>query len=121
MIGRRTRVLSESGSVLFEVDPMEVRLTANRQMLHGQHLKKKCKLWAPTWQKEMGWPPKRASPNGETRTGEALHEQGQLRLPVQPASLPVRIPAVFHVNSDFVRVITGLSQRTSCAIDEVGS
>jgi len=35
-------------------------------MLHGQHLKKKCKLWAPTWQKEMGWPPKRASPNAET-------------------------------------------------------
>ena len=27
MIGRRTRVLSESGSVLFEVDPMEVRRT----------------------------------------------------------------------------------------------
>ena len=21
-----------------------------------RHLKKKCKLWAPTWQKEMGWP-----------------------------------------------------------------
>ena len=27
MIGRRPRVLSESGSVLFEVDPMEVRRT----------------------------------------------------------------------------------------------
>ena len=21
----------------------------------GEHLKKKCKLWAPTWQKEVGW------------------------------------------------------------------
>ena len=27
MIGRKTRVLSESGLVLFEVDPMEVRRT----------------------------------------------------------------------------------------------
>ena len=27
MIGRKTRVLSESGSVLFEVDPMEIRRT----------------------------------------------------------------------------------------------
>ena len=39
-------------------------------------------------QKEMGWAPKLASPSGETRLGEALHEQGQLRLPVLPASLP---------------------------------
>ena len=23
----------------------------------GQRLKKRCKLWAPTWQKEMGWAP----------------------------------------------------------------
>jgi len=22
-----------------------------------ERLKKKCKLWAPTWQKEMGWSP----------------------------------------------------------------
>ena len=27
MIGRKTRVLSESGSVLFEMDPMEIRRT----------------------------------------------------------------------------------------------
>ena len=26
-----------------------------KQLQQGQHLKKKCKLWAPTWQKEMGW------------------------------------------------------------------
>ena len=23
----------------------------------GRHLKKLCKLWAPTWQKEVGWAP----------------------------------------------------------------
>jgi len=23
----------------------------------GDHLKKRCKLWAPTWQKEVGWAP----------------------------------------------------------------
>ena len=28
-----------------------------KQLQHGQHLKKRCKLWAPTWQKEMGWAP----------------------------------------------------------------
>ena len=28
-----------------------------KQLQQGQHLKKKCKLWAPTWQKEMGWAP----------------------------------------------------------------
>ena len=25
-----------------------------QQLQQGEHLKKKCKLWAPTWQKEMG-------------------------------------------------------------------
>ena len=25
-----------------------------KQLQQGQHLKKRCKLWAPTWQKEMG-------------------------------------------------------------------
>lgn len=28
-----------------------------KQMQQGEHLKKRCKLWAPTWQKEMGWVP----------------------------------------------------------------
>ena len=28
-----------------------------QQLQQGEHLKKKCKLWAPTWQKEMGWAP----------------------------------------------------------------
>ena len=28
-----------------------------KQLPQGHHLKKKCKLWAPTWQKEMGWAP----------------------------------------------------------------
>ena len=36
----------------------------------------------------MGWAPKLASPSGETSLEEALHEQGQVRLPVLPASLP---------------------------------
>jgi len=28
-----------------------------QQLQQGDHLKKKCKLWAPTWQKEFGWAP----------------------------------------------------------------
>ena len=28
-----------------------------KQLQQGQHLNKKCKLWAPTWHKEMGWAP----------------------------------------------------------------
>ena len=28
-----------------------------KQLPQGDHLTKKCKLWAPTWQKEMGWAP----------------------------------------------------------------
>ena len=28
-----------------------------KQLQQGQHLKKRCKLWAPTWQKEAGWAP----------------------------------------------------------------
>ena len=28
-----------------------------QQLQQGEHLKKKCKLWAPTQQKEMGRPP----------------------------------------------------------------
>ena len=28
-----------------------------KQLQQGQHLKKRCKLWAPTWQQEMGWAP----------------------------------------------------------------
>ena len=28
-----------------------------RQLQPGAHLTKKCKLWAPTWQKEVGWAP----------------------------------------------------------------
>ncbi len=28
-----------------------------KQLQQGQHLNKKCKLWAPTWQKEMAWAP----------------------------------------------------------------
>ena len=30
---------------------------AAQQGGQGEHLKNKCKLWALTWQKEMGWPP----------------------------------------------------------------
>ena len=26
-----------------------------QQLQQGEHLKKKCKLWAPTWQKQVGW------------------------------------------------------------------
>ena len=54
-IARETRVLSEGGSVLLEVYPMRFVVRIKRQLQHVQHLKKKCKLWAPTWQKEMGW------------------------------------------------------------------
>ena len=28
-----------------------------RQLQQGQHLKKRRKLWASTWQKDMGWSP----------------------------------------------------------------
>jgi len=28
-----------------------------KQLQLGQHLKKRCKLSAPTWQKEVGWAP----------------------------------------------------------------
>jgi len=28
-----------------------------KQLQQGDHLKKKCQLWAPTWQKEFGWAP----------------------------------------------------------------
>ena len=28
-----------------------------KQLQQGQHLKKRFKLWAPTWQKEVGWAP----------------------------------------------------------------
>jgi len=28
-----------------------------KQLAQGDHLKKRCKLWAPTWQKEVGWAP----------------------------------------------------------------
>ena len=28
-----------------------------KQLKQGEHLKKRCKLWAPTWQKEVGWAP----------------------------------------------------------------
>ena len=28
-----------------------------KQLQQGQHLKKRCKLWAPTWHKEVGWAP----------------------------------------------------------------
>ena len=28
-----------------------------KQLQQGEHLKKRCKLWAPTWQKEVGWAP----------------------------------------------------------------
>ena len=26
-----------------------------QQLQQGEHLKKKCKFWAPTWHKELGW------------------------------------------------------------------
>ena len=28
-----------------------------KQLQQGEHLKKRCKLWAPTWQKKVGWAP----------------------------------------------------------------
>ena len=28
-----------------------------QQLQQGEHLTRKCRLWAPTWQKEMGWAP----------------------------------------------------------------
>jgi len=28
-----------------------------KQLQQGEHLEKRCKLWAPTWQKEVGWAP----------------------------------------------------------------
>ena len=28
-----------------------------KQLQQGEHLKKCCKLWALTWQKEVGWAP----------------------------------------------------------------
>ena len=28
-----------------------------KQLQQGQHLKKRCKLWAPTWQSTSGWAP----------------------------------------------------------------
>ena len=28
-----------------------------KQLQQGEHLKKRCKLWAPTWQKQVGWAP----------------------------------------------------------------
>jgi len=70
----------------------------------------------------MGWAPKLASPSGETRLGEAPHEQGQVRLPVLPASLL----SGFLPSSMWTAISSGwsmhmLSQRTSCAIDELGS
>ena len=27
------------------------------QLQQGQHLRKGCELWAPTWQKKIGWAP----------------------------------------------------------------
>ena len=26
-----------------------------KQLPQGDHLKKRCKLWAPTWQQQFGW------------------------------------------------------------------
>ncbi|MEB3158147.1 MAG: hypothetical protein VKK03_01655 [Synechococcus sp.] len=28
-----------------------------RQLPQGDHLTKRCSLWAPTWQQQMGWAP----------------------------------------------------------------
>ena len=28
-----------------------------KQLQQGQHLKKRCKFWVPTWQKKVVWPP----------------------------------------------------------------
>lgn len=42
-----------------------------KQLQQGQHLKKRCKPWAPTWQKEMGWAPEAgylARCGGESRS-----------------------------------------------------
>ena len=28
-----------------------------KQLQQDQHLKRRCKLWAPTWKKQVGWAP----------------------------------------------------------------
>ena len=28
-----------------------------KQLQQGEDLKKRCKFWAPTWQKQVGWAP----------------------------------------------------------------
>ena len=40
-----------------------------QQLQQGEHLKKKCKLWAPTWQKQVGW----AHEAGQTSETTSLH------------------------------------------------
>ena len=37
--------------------PLQLRSRWWSPLRQVEHLKKKCKLWAPTWQKEMGWAP----------------------------------------------------------------
>ena len=32
-----------------------------KQLQQGQHLKRRCKLWAPTLQKKVGWAPEFAT------------------------------------------------------------
>ena len=45
----------------FGTDPHSFTLLGcnirQKQLRQGDHLNKRCQLWAPTWQKEMGWEP----------------------------------------------------------------
>ena len=41
-----------------------------KQLQQGEHLKKRCKLWAPTWHKEMDCSPEASWPSETT----SLHE-----------------------------------------------
>ena len=48
-----------------------------KQLQQGQHLKKRCKLWAPTSQKEMGWAPglKRQPPQQLQQVGSTGNQE----------------------------------------------
>ena len=53
----------KSGSEIFAEklpSPSHTMVDCNlrrKQLQQGEHLKTRCKLWAPTWKKEMGWAP----------------------------------------------------------------
>jgi len=61
-----------------------------KQLQQGQHLKERCKLWAPTWQKEVGWAP------------EAGYQQGSFSTPV--AKPPAGSSLLFGALADSGRI-----------------